>query len=192
MTTAEASQVSDDGRTVVMDPDDGGRVRLTRGGANVAALLRIGLGLLYLWAFISQGFGVTYTNTETPTSSTAEVSTDKSWHFGYDADEGWISSGFTHSPTEGYTNNLDGPVAFIPDDLPVGFVDFMWIFAVAGLGIALSLGIFMYIAGWGGFILNLLIWFSNFPPSNNPLIDGEHMAFALGILLVMFLHAGNR
>src|SRR5215471_14432600 len=38
--------------TVVMD--EIGRVRIPRGGANVAAALRIGLGLLYLWAFLAQ------------------------------------------------------------------------------------------------------------------------------------------
>ena len=47
----------------------------------------------------------------------------------------------------------------------------------------------MQIAGWGGFALNMLIWLTNFPPSNNPLIDGEHMAFAFSLLLLMFLHA---
>ena len=49
----------------------------------------------------------------------------------------------------------------------------------------------MGIVGWGGFVLNVLIWFSNFPPSSNPILDGEHMAFALSILLLMFLQAGN-
>jgi hypothetical protein len=64
---------------------------------------------------------------------------------------------------------------------------------LGGLGIALTLGIAMRIAGWGGFALNIMLWFSRpFPPSGNPVIDGEHMAFAFGILLLMFLHAGNR
>jgi thiosulfate dehydrogenase [quinone] large subunit len=45
--------------------DDAGRIRVQRGGANAAALLRIGLGFLYLWAFLEQGLGVGYTNTHT-------------------------------------------------------------------------------------------------------------------------------
>jgi hypothetical protein len=36
---------------------------LPRGAATSAALLRIALGLVYLWAFVAQGFGVGYTNT---------------------------------------------------------------------------------------------------------------------------------
>jgi thiosulfate dehydrogenase (quinone) large subunit len=50
----------------------------------------------------------------------------------------------------------------------------------------------MRIAGIGGFLLNVLIWFAGFPPSSNPLIDGEHMAFAFSLLLLMFLHADCR
>ena len=41
---------------VVMDRE--GRIRIPRGGAIVAAILRIGIGLIYLWGFISAGFGV--------------------------------------------------------------------------------------------------------------------------------------
>jgi hypothetical protein len=72
------------------------------------------------------------------------------WTFGYDSSKGWISSGFDHSPTEGYVDNLHGPLAFIPQNLPTGVVDFLWIFAIGGLGIALTLGIGANIAGWGG------------------------------------------
>jgi hypothetical protein len=39
-----------------------GSIRIPRAGAISAAILRIGIGLIYLWAFISQGFGVSYTN----------------------------------------------------------------------------------------------------------------------------------
>jgi thiosulfate dehydrogenase [quinone] large subunit len=186
--TVEATDIVDvRAGTVVLD--DEGRVRVPRGGANVAALLRIGLGLLYFWAFISQGFGVAYTNTET-TAPGQPV--EYGWHFSYDADAGWITSGFAHSPTGAYIDKTHGPLAWIVQDLPVGVDDFGWMFAIGGLGIALTLGICMRIAGWGGFALNILIWFSGFPPSGNPLIDGDHMAFALSVLLLMYLHADNR
>jgi thiosulfate dehydrogenase (quinone) large subunit len=178
--------------TVVMDR--AGTIRLPRGGAIVAAVFRIGLGLLYLWGFLEAGLGVGYTNTKTttPTSATATTPAPKyGWYFSYDANKGWISSGFTHSPTKGYISSTHGPTAPILKHLPTGVDDFGWVFAIGGLGIALTLGIFMGIAGWGGFALNLMIWLAGFPPDNNPIIDGEHMAFAFGILLLMFLQAGN-
>jgi len=154
-----------------------------------AALLRISLGLVYLWAFGAQGFGITYSNSVTAPSGKAG---SYGWHFSYDSSHGWISSGFSHSPTAAYIGNTHGPLAFIVQRLPQGLDDFGWMFAIAGLGIALTFGIFMRIAGWGGFLLNILIWFSGFPPSSNPVIDGTHTIYALLILLLMFLHAGRR
>jgi thiosulfate dehydrogenase (quinone) large subunit len=161
-------------------------VQIPRGAANSAAVLRITLGLLYLWAFVSQGFGLLYANNDgkTPTSY--------GWHFSYNSSAGWISSGFKHSPTAAYIGGTHGPLAFIVQKLPTGLDDFGWMFALIGLGIALTLGIFMRIAGWGGFALNILIWFSGFPPSNNPVIDGTHTVYAVLLLLLMFLHAGHR
>jgi len=34
--------------------------------------------------------------------------------------------------------------------------------------------------------LSILVWFSLFPPSGNPVIGEEHMAFAFSLLLLMF------
>jgi thiosulfate dehydrogenase [quinone] large subunit len=172
---------------VAMDRD--GRVQIPRAGAITAALLRLGLGFLYLWAFVSQGFGVGYTNTDTPATASAPVT--YGWHFSYDADNGWITSGFEHSPTGPYVDKTHGPTAWVVQNLPAGVDDFGWMFAIGGLGIALTLGICSRIAGWGGLALNLMIWFAGFPPSSNPLLDGEHMAFALSILLLMWLQASN-
>jgi thiosulfate dehydrogenase [quinone] large subunit len=195
MTEAAVADEHATGHTVTMDA--AGRIRIPRGGARTAALLRIGLGLMYLWAFIAQGFGVGYTNVRPsdqppPADSAAPAPVEYRWTFSYDADKGWISSGFQHSPTEAYIDkNAHGPVGALLKNLPTGLTDFGWMFALGGLGIALTFGLFSRIAGWGGLILNLMIWFAAFPPSSNPLIDGEHMAFALSILLLMWIQASN-
>ncbi len=167
------------GATVVMD--DEGRIRIPRGGAVSAALLRIGLGWLYVWGFVSQALGVGYTND------------GDTWHFSFSTDAGWITSGFKTSPTEGYIGSAAGGWLndTLLDGLPTGIEDTLWIFAMGGLGLALTLGIFSRIAGWGGLALNLIVWFATFPPENNPVLDGEHFAFGFGILLVMWLQASN-
>jgi thiosulfate dehydrogenase [quinone] large subunit len=175
---------------VTMDRE--GRIRIPRAGAITAAILRIGIGLVYLWAFIAQGFGIGYTNNIVNQDAPAPAAVNYQWHFSYDSNNGWISSGFTHSPTEKYVdNNTDGPLAFIPQNLPVGLDDFGWIFALGGLGIALTFGICSRIAGWGALAMNIMIWFSVFPPSTNPVIDAEHFMFAFVIFLLMWLHASN-
>jgi thiosulfate dehydrogenase [quinone] large subunit len=174
--------------------DAAGRIQVPRAGAIAAALLRIGLGLLYLWAFLAQGFGVGYTNSNAPATASATaapVEVTYGWHFSYDADNGWITSGFEHSPTGGYIDKAHGPTAWLVQNLPTGVDDFGWIFAIAGLGIALTFGVFSRLAGWGGLLLNLIIWFAGFPPTGNPIIDGEHMAFAFSIFLLMWLQASN-
>jgi thiosulfate dehydrogenase [quinone] large subunit len=176
-----------DPTTIVMDA--AGRIQIPRAGARTAAILRIGIGLIYLWAFFSQGFGIGYSNQPATVKEGAPAS--YAWHFSYDASNGWISSGFKHSPSTGYVASTDGPLAFIPQNLPTGLEDFFWMFAIGGLGIALTLGICSRIAGWGGLALNLLIWFSAFPPSNNPFFDAEHFMFAFIIFLLMWLKASN-
>lgn len=192
--TGVAPGTTDDGHLVAMDA--AGRIRIPRGGARTAALLRIGLGLMYLWAFLAQGFGIGYSNVKSsvppPSDSAAPAVVKYGWNFSYDASAGWISSGFKHSPSEAYlTKNMHGPIGTVLGDLPTGVTDFGWIFALGGLGIALTFGLFSRIAGWGGLALNLIIWFGAFPPSTNPVIDGEHMAFAFSILLLMWIYASN-
>jgi thiosulfate dehydrogenase [quinone] large subunit len=172
-------------------------VRLTRPAARSAALLRIGLGLVYLWAFASQGFGITYSNRPAPppgapAAAASQIPPDGGWHFSYDGSKGFITSGLSSSPTNGYLKaNARGPLAFIPQNLPGKVNDVMWIFALGGLGIALTLGIFSKAAAWGGLALNLLMWFASFPPQNNPLLDGEHMIFGLVVVTLMYIRASD-
>src|SRR5262245_1521410 len=179
-TTVEASDPT------LIGMDLAGRIRIPRPGAVVAAILRIGIGFVYLWSFVSQGFGIVYTN-----QTEGSQSVDYAWHFSYDGDAGWFTSGFKSSPSEGFVSGTDGPLAFIPQNLPTGLDDAAWMFAIGGLGIALTLGIFSRLAGWGGFALNILVWFSIFPPSFNPVIDAEHFMFAFILLLLMWIQASN-
>ena len=178
-------------------PDTTEGPRLTLPAARSAALLRIGLGLIYLWAFFSQGFGIVYSNRPAPPPGSPPamayaMQPDGAWHFSYDTSKGFITSGFSHSPTSGYlSSNARGPLAFVPNSLPDKANDTLWMFALGGLGFALVLGIFSKIAGWGGLALNVLMWFSSFPNEFNPLLDGEHMIYGLVLVTLMYLRAGD-
>jgi len=168
--------------------DRGGRVTVPRPAAIAATLLRLTLALVYLWGFINQAFGVSYTNSAT---NSAGQAVSYGWHFSYNSSLGWITSGFTHSPTAAFIGNTHGPLAFVLKNLPTGLDDVGWMFALGGLGVALALGICMRVAGWGGFLLNMLLWLSLFPPGGNPIVDGMHTTYAFALLLLGFLHAGN-
>ena len=68
------------------------RIRIPRGGAIAAAILRIGIGLIYLWAFIAQGFGIGYTNhTENPDVA-APTEVHYEWDFTHDSDAGAVGT----------------------------------------------------------------------------------------------------
>jgi hypothetical protein len=62
----------------------------------------------------------------------------------------------------------------------------------AAAALRITLGIFLRIAGWGGVLLNVLIWFPAFPPSFDPIIDGSHTVYTLLLLTLIWLHARNR
>ena len=53
---AASAPLRRDSSMVTMDRE--GRIRIPRIAAITAAILRIGIGLIYLWGFIAQGLGV--------------------------------------------------------------------------------------------------------------------------------------
>ena len=62
--------------------------------------------------------------------------------------------------------------------------------ALLALGVALILGIGMRIATYGGTLLLLMLWSSNVPPTDNPLID-EHIIFIFALWGLYLIKAGH-
>lgn len=127
----------------------------------VAAILRIALGILFLWAFFDKlfGFGIA-----TPPGKS------------------WLSGG---SPTSGFLLSTDGYFS-APFQAMAGsdFIDWLFMIGLFGLGMALLLGIGLRIAACAGTILLTLMWAARLPLENNPLID-EHSMY----ILVLWLSA---
>ena len=61
---------------------------------------------------------------------------------------------------------------------------------LAGIGVALLLGIGMRVAAVSGALLYLLMWTVVLPPENNPVVD-DHIIGALAVLAVGLVHAGD-
>ena len=59
-----------------------------------------------------------------------------------------------------------------------------------GIGLALTLGIGMRIAGAAGALLYLMMWTVVLPPDNNPVID-EHILGAISMVVLAATHAGD-
>ena len=148
-------------------------------GGHVLAVLRITMGLTFLWAFLDKTFGLGY-------------STKSS--------QAWINGG---SPTKGFLAHVQvGPLqGLLRDWAGQGWADWLFMIGLAGIGIALILGIGMRIATSTGVLLLAFMWFAEFPiarftsagaatSSTNPFID-YHFVYAVVLVVLAVFAAGE-
>ena len=129
--------------------------------------VRIALGWTMLWAFLDKTVGIY------PTT----------------AARAWLSGG---SPTTGYLGYAtSGPLADLYQGLAGNaVVDVLFMTALLAVGVALILGIGMKIAGYSGAVLMVLLWSTNLPPANNPIID-DHIVYMILFLALTVVKAGQ-
>ena len=146
--------------------------------ARVLAVLRIGFGFTFLWAFFDKTFALGF-------------------HTGYDqqgnldrfGDAAWINGG---SPTEGFLMfGADGPFKeFYNSIAGAAWADWLFMLGLLGIGVALTLGICMRLAAATGALLYVLMWTVVLPPENNPIID-DHLLAAVTLVALALLNAGD-
>lgn len=144
-----------------------------------AAALRIGLGFIFLWAFFDKLFALGF-------STGRNAQTDVVDRFG---DAAWINGG---SPTSGFLKNATkGPLAdFYQSFAGAAWADWLFMIGLAGIGLALMLGIGMRIATVSGALLLVFMWSAALLPENNPIID-DHIIYALALFVLLFAGAGK-
>jgi thiosulfate dehydrogenase [quinone] large subunit len=150
-----------------------GTGRELTGGFPVAArralaVLRIAFGLTFLWAFVDKVFGLGYA---TPSG--------KGWIDGGDPTAGFLGKGAT-GPFADFYHSLVGDFWVTP----------LFMIGLAGIGLALVLGIGLRIAAASGALLYLLMWSAVLPPENNPVID-DHILGALTLIALALVAAGT-
>jgi len=130
--------------------------------------LRLLLGWTLFWAFIDKMFGLGYA---TKSSSS------------------WLNGG---SPTSGYLQYAtSGPLADLWNGLSGNsVVDALFMLALVAVGVAVLLGVGQKIAGISGAALMLMLWSTNLPPANNPIID-DHIVYAVLFIAFAFVRPGN-
>lgn len=142
------------------------------------AVLRIGFGVTFLWAFFDKllalGYGTGY---------------DQNGNLDRLGDAAWINGG---SPTEGFlTFGADGPFkGFYNDIAGAAWADWLFMLGLLGIGTALILGIGMRIAAITGALLYVLMWTVVLPPENNPVID-DHILGAISLVALAAVSAGD-
>jgi thiosulfate dehydrogenase [quinone] large subunit len=151
--------------------------------ARVLAAVRIAFGLTFLWAFFDKLLALGFGTGRSVDPATGAETVDR---FG---DAAWING---HSPTEGFLAfGADGPFKdFYNDIAGAVWADWLFMVGLAGIGLALTLGIGMWIATFSGALLYLLMWTVVLPPENNPVLD-DHILGALTLIALAALNAGN-
>lgn len=134
----------------------------------VLAMLRIGMGWIFLWAFLDKLLGLGFATEQ-----------GKSWLDGVSPTSGFLKFA-TYGPFRPFFESLAGSA----------FVDWLFMTGLLFLGVALILGIGMRIAAYAGTALMLLMWLSLFPPKNNPFLD-DHIIYAFVIISLDKMNAGD-
>jgi thiosulfate dehydrogenase (quinone) large subunit len=145
----------------------------------VAALLRISLGWVFLWAFIDKMFALGYSTGRDPGTGIVDT-------FGPDA---WLHGG---SPTLGFLKfGTAGPFAgFYQGFAGAAWADWLFMAGLLGIGLAVMLGIAMRLATAAGAVMLVLMWSAALPPSANPFMD-DHLVYALALVALMLAGAGR-
>jgi thiosulfate dehydrogenase [quinone] large subunit len=145
----------------------------------LVAVVRIGLGLIFAWAFVDKVFGLGY--------ATASKSA-------------WINGG---SPTKGFLSRvavgpLEGTFHAIAG---AAWADWLFMLGLLGIGIALVFGIGLRIAAVSGTLMMLGMWAAEWPlakvtsagepsMSTNPIVD-YHIIYALALIALALTYAGH-
>lgn len=145
------------------------------------AVLRIGFGLTFLWAFFDKLLALGFA-----TGKNAETGAVD--YFGPDA---WVNGG---SPTFGFLNfgvPADNPMhGFFTGMAGDAWADWLFMIGLAGIGVALLSGVGIRLAAITGALLYMLMWAASLPLENNPVVD-DHVLGAVTLIVFALTLAGD-
>lgn len=136
------------------------------------ALLRIGLGYIFLWAFIDKLFGLGFA-----TCKGLKVGCSQAWLDGGSPTKGFLGHA-TSGPMASFYHHLSGHV----------WVDWLFMLGLAFVGIGLFLGTWIRAAAVAGIAMLLLMWSALLWPTNSPGVD-EHIIYIIGMLVLLSVPA---
>jgi thiosulfate dehydrogenase (quinone) large subunit len=155
-----------------------GRI-ITERATKFLAIVRVVVGVEFLWAFLDKTFGLGYA---TPAG--------KAWIHGGSPTKGFLSR-VAVGPLEGTFHTIAG----------AAWADWLFMAGLLGIGIALIFGIGLRIAAVSGTLLLLGMWAAEWPlakftsagepsMSTNPIVD-YHIIYALALIALAVTYAGH-
>jgi thiosulfate dehydrogenase [quinone] large subunit len=144
----------------------------------VLATLRLAMGFIFAWAFLDKLFALGF--------STGRQEGGSIDFFAEGA--AWLNGG---SPTRGFLSGSRGPLASLWQGIAGdAWVNWVFMLALAAIGVALLLGIGLRVAAVGGSVLMLSMWSVAMLPGSNPVVD-SHLIYALVLVLLAIAAAGD-
>jgi thiosulfate dehydrogenase (quinone) large subunit len=147
-------------------------------GRYAAAVARLSIGFVFLWAFFDKLLALGY-------ATGVDRETGAIDRFG---DAAWINGG---SPTEGFLSGVTGPFTSVFEPMAgAAWADWLFMVGLLAIGVALMLGIGMRIAAGTGALLLIFMWMASLPLDNNPFMD-DHLVYAIVLIGLAAFHAGD-
>ncbi len=150
------------------------------------AVLRIGYGFTFLWAFFDKLLGLGFhtgaiTNEEGVRTGIDFMAKDAAWLNGGSPTEGFLMFGVpAHNPFKDIFNNMAGQPIW----------DWLFMLGLLGIGVALFSGVAIRIAAGAGALLYALMYLASVPLDNNPIID-DHVSGAIVVIVLALTLAGD-
>ena len=162
----------------------------TKGLQRVFGFLRVAMGWTFLWAFVDKLFGLGFaTGRDAETGAIVFGSAD-AWVNGGSPTAGVL--GFAlKGPFKGFYETITGVQMSAAGPAAAGWVDWVFMLSMLGIGLALILGIGVRLAALGGiawmaiFYTATAIW-----PDNNPILD-NHIIEAVVLAGLFLANAGR-
>jgi thiosulfate dehydrogenase (quinone) large subunit len=145
------------------------------------AALRIGFGVTFLWAFLDKLLALGYATGVNPETGAVDRFGPDAWINGGSPTFGFLTFGVpADNPFQSFFNGLAGDT----------WVNWLFMLALLGIGLALTFGVGMRMAAASGALLYLMMWVASMPLENNPVVD-EHLLGALTMLVLATTLAGD-
>jgi thiosulfate dehydrogenase [quinone] large subunit len=147
------------------------------------AVLRVVFGLTFLWAFLDKLLSLGFSTGAVTNTQGAKTGIDffgpAAWIHGGNPTLGFLKFGAT-GPFQGFYNAIAGEA----------WVNWLFMLALLGIGVALTFGIVMRLGTAAGFVLYLMMWSVALWPATNPVID-EHILGAATMVVLALTMAGD-
>jgi thiosulfate dehydrogenase (quinone) large subunit len=132
---------------------------ISKRGDYVWSILRIALGLIFLWAFFDKLLGLGFA-----------TAAESAWLLGNSPTAGFLEFG-THGPFSTIYQGLTGSA----------LVDWFFMLGLLGVGLTLTFGFAIRLGSICGALILFLMWAALIPPEHHPFLD-EHLIYLLVLI----------